>query len=116
MTGSENGAGKQWADWRADEFDAALRDPDRWFVLLVFAGCAVVAGLGLQAWYRRPLGIVLEGTSLLLSPHGRAPAVAPVEGGTTVRILVRSPGWALVRAPGAREGWLSEDAIAALGG
>jgi hypothetical protein len=89
---------------------------DRWFVLLVFAGCAIVGGLGLQAWYRRPLGIVVEGTSLLLSPHGRAPAVSPVEGGTTVRILLRSPGWALVRAPGAREGWLSEDAIAALGG
>ncbi len=89
---------------------------DRWFIVLVFAGCAIVGGLGLQAWYRRPLGIVLEATSLLLSPHGRAPTVSPIEGGTTVRILRRSPGWALVRAPGAREGWLSEDAIAALGG
>jgi creatinine amidohydrolase len=26
--------GKQWADWRADEFERALEDPDRWFVLL----------------------------------------------------------------------------------
>jgi hypothetical protein len=89
---------------------------DRWLVLLVFAGCAIVGGLGLQAWYRRPLGIVLESTSLLLSPHGRAPTVSPIEGGTTVRIVKLSPGWALVRAPGAREGWLSQDAIAALGG
>jgi len=89
---------------------------DRWLVLLVFAGCAIGGGLGLQAWYRRPLGIVLEATSLLLSPHGRAPTVSPIEGGTAVRILRRSPGWALVRAPGAREGWLSQDAIAALGG
>jgi hypothetical protein len=89
---------------------------ERWLVLLVFAGCAIGGGLGLQAWYRRPLGIVLEATSLLLSPHGRAPTVSPVEGGTAVRILRRSPGWALVRAPGAREGWLSQDAIAALGG
>jgi tetratricopeptide (TPR) repeat protein len=89
---------------------------DRWLVLLVFAGCAILGGLGLQAWYRRPLAIVLDDTSLLLSPHGRAPTISPVEGGTTVRILRRSPGWALVQAPGAREGWLSEEAIAALGG
>jgi hypothetical protein len=89
---------------------------DRWFVLLVFAGCAILSGLGLQAWYRRPLGIVLESSSLRLSPHGRAPTVSPVEGGTAVRILKRFPGWALVRAPGDREGWLSQDAIAALGG
>jgi len=27
-------SGSQWADWRADEFDRALEDPDRWFVLL----------------------------------------------------------------------------------
>lgn len=26
--------GHHWADWRADEFDRALEDPDRWFVLL----------------------------------------------------------------------------------
>jgi tetratricopeptide (TPR) repeat protein len=89
---------------------------DRWLVLLVFGGCALIGGLGLQAWYRRPLGIVLGSTPLLLSPHGRAPAVGPVEGGTTVRILTRSPGWVLVRAPGDLEGWLSQDAIAALGG
>jgi hypothetical protein len=89
---------------------------DRWLVLLVFAGCAIMGGLGLQAWYRRPLGVVLEATSLLLSPHGRAPTVSPIEGGTTVRIIRRSPGWALVRAPGDREGWLSEDAFAAVGG
>ena len=91
---------------RADELAA----------LEVFAGCAIVGGLGLQAWYRRSLGVVLESTSLLLSPHGRAPTVSPIEGGTTVRIVKRSPGWTLVRAPGAREGWLSQDAIAALGG
>jgi creatinine amidohydrolase len=26
--------GQQWAAWRADEFDRALEEPDRWFVLL----------------------------------------------------------------------------------
>jgi hypothetical protein len=102
------------AGWIGWAFRPRIRD--RWLLLLVFGGCAIVGGLGLQAWYRRPLGIVLESTSLLLSPHGRAPTVSPVEGGTTVRVLRRSPGWALVRAPGDREGWVSQDAIAALGG
>jgi hypothetical protein len=102
------------AGWIGWAFRPRLRD--RWLVLLVFGGCAIVGGLGLQAWYRRPLGILLGSTPLLLSPHGRAPTVAPVEGGTTIRLLRRSPGWALVRAPGDREGWLSQDAIAALGG
>jgi tetratricopeptide (TPR) repeat protein len=104
--------------WLAGWIGWALRPRirDRWLVLLVFAGGAVLGGLGLRAWYRRPLGIVTEATSLMLSPHGRAPTVSPVEGGTTVRILKRFPGWALVRAPGGREGWLSQEAIAALGG
>jgi creatinine amidohydrolase len=26
--------GKQWSDWRADEFDEALKEPDKWFVLV----------------------------------------------------------------------------------
>jgi tetratricopeptide (TPR) repeat protein len=103
--------------WLAGWIGWALRPRtrDRWLVILVFAGGAVLGGLGLRAWYRRPLGIVTEATSLMLSPHGRAPTVSPVEGGTTVRILIRSPGWALVRAPGGREGWLSQNAFAVLG-
>jgi creatinine amidohydrolase len=33
MSHTTNGS-TQWADWRADEFDRALEQPDRWFVLL----------------------------------------------------------------------------------
>ena len=71
---------------------------ERWLVLLVFAGTAVLGGLALRAWYRRPLAIVLDDATLRLSPHGRAPALAPVEGGSAVR-LVRT-----ARGLGARPG------------
>jgi BatD DUF11 like domain len=89
---------------------------ERWLVLLVFAGVAVIGGLGLRAWYRVPLAIVVDPATLRLSPHGRAPAVAPVEGGSAVRLVRRNPGWVLVRAPDGREGWLPDAAVAAIGG
>jgi hypothetical protein len=89
---------------------------ERWLVLLVFAGGAVLAGLGLRAWYRVPLAVVLDDAPLRVSPHGRAPALSPLEGGSAVRILRHVQGWVLVRAPGAREGWLPDEAVAAVGG
>jgi hypothetical protein len=92
------------------------RARERWTVLLVFAGCAAIAGLGLRAWYRRPVGIVVETETLRLSPHGLAPAVAPVDGGSAVLLLRASPGWVLVRASGSREGWVPKEAVAPIGG
>ncbi len=89
---------------------------ERWTILLVFAGCAALGGLGLRAWYRRPVGIVVETATLRLSPHGLAPAVAPVDGGSAVLMLRASPGWLLVRASGSREGWVPQDAVAPIGG
>jgi len=89
---------------------------ERWLVLLVFAAVAVMGGLGLRAWYRVPLAIVVDPVTLRLSPHGRAPALAPVEGGSAVRLVRRSPGWVLVRTPDGREGWLPGAAVAAIGG
>jgi hypothetical protein len=89
---------------------------DRWTILLVFAGAAVLCGFALRAWYRRPIAIVLDQTTLRLSPHGHSPAVGPVEAGGAVLILRQERGWALVRAAGSREGWVSADAIAAIGG
>ena len=88
---------------------------DRWTILLVFAALAAVSGFGLRAWYRRPIAVVLDQTTLRLSPHGRAPAVGPVEAGGAVRMLRHDRGWVLVRA-GSREGWVASDAIAAIGG
>ena len=89
---------------------------ERWLVLLFFSGCSVLAGLGLSAWYRVPLAVVLDDAALRVSPHGRAPVLSPLEGGSAVRIVGHAQGWVLVRAPGAREGWLPDEAVAAVGG
>ncbi len=89
---------------------------ERWLVLLVFSAAAVLAGLALRAWLREPLGIVLERTTLRLSPHGLAPTVTSLESGSSVRIIRHSPGWVMVDAPGAQRGWLADEAVAAVGG
>ncbi|MGH7508587.1 MAG: hypothetical protein ACREMZ_03860 [Gemmatimonadales bacterium] len=92
------------------------RARDRWTILLVFAAGAIVAGFALRAWNRRPLGIVLDATTMRVSPHGRAPELEPLEPGSAVRILRRDRGWLLLRAAGSREGWVASDAVAAIGG
>jgi len=89
---------------------------DRWLVLLVFAAAAVGGGLALRAWYRRPLAILLDTATLRLSPHGRAPALGPLERGSAVRVIGHSAGWILLRAAGDREGWVPDAAVAAVGG
>jgi hypothetical protein len=89
---------------------------ERWLVLLVFACAAVLGGLALRVWYHRPVAIVLDDATMRLSPHGRAPAVAPVEGGSAVRVVGHAGGWLLVRAAGGREGWVPDAAVAAIGG
>jgi hypothetical protein len=89
---------------------------ERWLVLLVFSGAAVLAGLGLRAWLREPLAIVLERTTLRLSPHGLAPTVSSLDSGSAVHILRHAPGWVMVEAPGAQRGWLAGAAVAAVGG
>jgi hypothetical protein len=88
---------------------------DRWLVLLVFSAVALTAGLGLRNWLREPLAVVLNRSTLRLSPHGLAPSVAALESGSAVRILRRSPGWVMVEAPGAQRGWLADEAVAAVG-
>jgi hypothetical protein len=89
---------------------------DRWAILLVFAAASTVAGLGLRAWYRRPLGIVLDQTTLRISPHGLAPGLGPLDAGGAVQIVRSHSGWTLVRASGARQGWVASDAVAVIGG
>jgi hypothetical protein len=109
------GGGVLWiAGWLGWGLRPQLRE--RWLVLLVFGGGAVLAGLGLRAWYRVPLAVVLDDTPLRVSPHGRAPTISPLESGSAVRIVRHLPGWVLVRAPNAREGWLPDEAVAAVGG
>ena len=92
------------------------RQRDRWAILLLFSAATTAAGFGLRAWYRRPVGIVLDQTTLRLSPHGRAPALGPLDAGGAVQILRSDRGWLLVRVAGSREGWVASDAIAAIGG
>jgi oxygen tolerance protein BatD len=89
---------------------------DRWTILLAFAAAAGLCGFALRIWYRRPIAIVLDQTSLRLSPHGRAPALGPLEAGGAVQILRQDRGWVLVRAGGSREGWVPSDDIAAISG
>ena len=100
-----------WAGWVLRP-----RVRERWTVLLVFGALAIGAGLGLRAWYRRPIAVVLERSTLRLSPHGLAPVILTLEGASMVRVLRRTPGWLLVRAPGAQDGWLPDEAVAAVGG
>ena len=72
------------------------------------------AALALHLWYARPLAIVAEAGPLRLSPHGRAPEIAPVAVGAAVRPLRLNAGWLLVEAPDGREGWLPADALASV--
>ena len=89
---------------------------ERWLVLLVFSAAGVVAGLGLRQWLQRPIGVVLQRTTLRVSPHGLAPTVASIESGSAVRIIRETPGWVMVEVPGAQRGWLADEAVAAVGG
>jgi hypothetical protein len=100
-----------WVGW------AALpRHRERWAVLLVFSAISAGAGLGLRAWYRRPVAIVLDRTAVRVSPHGLAPSVGPLEPGSAVRVLRRGRGWLLVQEPGDQRGWIADAAVALVGG
>ncbi|HEV7365066.1 MAG TPA: hypothetical protein VGN76_04415, partial [Gemmatimonadales bacterium] len=99
-----------WVGW---VFRPRLRD--RWTVVLIFAAGSAASGFALRTWYRRPIAIVLDQTVLRLSPHGRAPAVGPLEAGGAVLILRQDRGWVLVRA-GPREGWVASEAVAPISG
>jgi hypothetical protein len=100
-----------WVGWVARP-----RIRDRWVILLVFAAASTSAGFGLRSWHRRPIGIVLDQTTLRLSPHGLAQALSPLDAGAAVQIVRRRAGWTLVRAGGSREGWVASNAIATIGG
>jgi hypothetical protein len=88
---------------------------ERWVILLVFSAAALIAGLGLRSWLREPLAVVLNRSTLRLSPHGLAPSIAELESGSAVRIIRRSPGWVMVEAPGTQRGWLADEAVTAVG-
>ena len=83
----------------------------RWVVLLLASAGAVGGAAAVGWWRQRPRGIVLADTPLRVSPHERAPAVAPTTAGTAVWLGRGQGQWVLVQAPGDSEGWLPREAI-----
>jgi hypothetical protein len=82
-------------------------------------GLAVLTGagaIGLRVRDNRPLAVIAGRTPLQLSPHERAPTVAPLDAGTAVLILRHASGWTMVEAPGDRLGWVPSDSLAVLRG
>lgn len=98
-----------WLAWVARP-----RRRDRWTIVLLFSGAAVIAGLALRSWYARPVAVARQGAELRVSPHGRATALAKVDVGGAVLVLQQRPGWAFVRTADRRDGWLPTGAIAAV--
>lgn len=87
--------------------------------LVAMAACYLVAGvlhgLSLRAERVAPAGIVLDAD---LQAHERPSSHRKVEftlqAGARVRIVDRTPGWALVRLPGGLEGWVVDTGVAGL--
>lgn len=79
-----------------------------------FAAALVLGGaaLALHRWYQEPLAILTDATPLRLSPHGRAPEIAPLAAGAAVRPVRADGGWRLVTASDGRTGWVPADALA----
>jgi hypothetical protein len=88
--------------WRPRRRDVAVG-------LLVLGVLVGGAGAALCAREMRPVAIVLGATPLQLSPHERAPTIAPLEPGSAVLLLRRQAGWSMVNAPGGRIGWIPLD-------
>jgi hypothetical protein len=80
-------------------------------VLLVNA-----AAVFLRERERRPVAVLLGKTTLQLSPHERAPSLAPLEPGTALIVVRHASGWAMVDAPGGRLGWVPSDSLTLLRG
>ena len=83
-------------------------------VVASFAIAVVLGGasLALWRWYREPLAIVTSASALRLSPHGRAPELAPLASGTAVRPVRTDGAWRLVEAADGRTGWVPAEALA----
>ena len=84
---------------------------------LVVVGLVLGAGAGFLRWRdERPMAVLVGRTPLQLSPHERAPTVAPLDAGTALLVVRHVPGWTMVDAPGARLGWVPSDSLAVLRG
>ncbi len=82
---------------------------------LLLAGCVLGgSSLGLRSWYRRPVALILETTTLRISPHDRGPAVGILPPGTAVLVVRLTPRWVLARSASGHSGWISAEALATL--
>jgi hypothetical protein len=79
--------------------------------VLALAGVLGGAALALRWRARQPLAVATAKLSLQLSPHERAPTVAPLEPGTALHVLRSAPGWVMVDAPGDRLGWVEAESV-----
>jgi hypothetical protein len=79
--------------------------------VLVLAGALGGAALALRWRARVPLAVATTKLSLQLSPHERAPTIAPLEPGTALRVLRTTPGWIMVDAPGDHLGWVEAESV-----
>jgi hypothetical protein len=84
--------------------------------LVLLGALSGVVAIALRVAQARPVGILLSGTPLQLSPHERAPTIAPLEAGSAVLLLRRQAGWSMVNAPGDRIGWVPSESVFRLRG
>jgi len=89
-----------------------LRRRTRGLVLIGHGLALGVLAVAVASYYARPLAVVAAPEALRLSPHERAPEVARIESGATVRPTRRVPGWVLVEGPAGRAGWIESSALA----
>jgi hypothetical protein len=97
--------------WLLLAFHRNRRRRDIALVILAVAVLVGAAALALRWRSREPLAIATAKLSLQLSPHERAPAVAPLEPGTALHVLRTAPGWIMVDAPGDRLGWVEAESV-----
>ena len=93
----------------------ARRVRGRWVVLLGGGALFVAAGVGLEAWYRRPIAITAGNETLRLSPHELAPGVGEVARLSTVRVGPARGAWVRVDVPGGEQGWIQAAELIAIG-
>lgn len=92
----------------------ALARPRRRDLGLAAIGLAALAGGGavaLRSRETRPVAVLLGKTPLQLSPHERAPTIAPLEPGSALVVVRRGAGWVMAAAPDGRLGWIPADSL-----
>ncbi len=82
-----------------------------------YAVLGTLHGLTLRADRTEPRAVILDARAdAREGPGTHRAAPFSITGGSRVRIVDRTPGWALVRLPGGIEGWVVESAVAELDG